>query len=246
MGLLNKPDLVQYIYRKLGHPVIRVELAEEQLEDCIDEAIKTYTEQHLDACEIGYINHQVVKDQSEYTLSETVQDVLDVLNIEGQNSSLFPWADEPLLLPYPYIGWGYNVGYCGYYDAVDVEVHRQRYQLWEDTIRHPVPFEFNQVTKKLYFPDAPDSDGVRVLKIWQTATDITGEAVQDSLWLKKYVVALAKYQWGHNISKYTGAQLPGGVELNGERIMGDAKEEIEKLETELEEKYSEPPDPVFA
>jgi hypothetical protein len=70
--------------------------------------------------------------------------------------------------------------------------------------------------------------------------------IQDSLWLKKYAVALAKYQWGWNISKYTGAQLPGGVELNGESIMGEGKEEIEKLMLELEEKYSEPPDPVFA
>ena len=246
MGLLQNKDLVQYIYRKLGHPVIRVELAEEQLEDVIDEAIKTYTEQHLDACEIGYINVEVVAGQSDYTLAESVQDVLDCLNIEGQNSSLFPWSDEPLLMPYPYYGYGYNVGFCGYYDVVDVEVFRQQYALWEDTIRHPVPFEFNQVTKHLNFPDAPDNDGVRVLKIWQAATDLTENVIQDSLWLKKYAVALAKYQWGWNISKYTGAQLPGGVELNGENIMGEGKEEIEKLMLELEEKYSEPPDPVFA
>jgi len=246
MGLLQNKDLVQYIYRKLGHPVIRVELAEEQLEDCIDEAIKTYTEQHLDACEIGYIQVQVVAGQTDYTLGEGVQDVLDCLNIEGQNSSLFPWADEPLLLPYPYIGYGYNMGYMGFYDVVDIEVWRQRYQLWEDVIKHTIPFEFNQVTKKLYFPDAPKSDGIRVLKIWQTATDLTNDILQDSLWLKKYAVALAKFQWGHNISKYTGAQLPGGVELNGVEIKGDAKEEMEKLMLELEEKYSEPPDPVFA
>lgn len=246
MGLLKNKDLVQYILRKLGHPVIRVEIAEEQLEDVIDEAIKTYTEQHLDACEIGYINQQVVAGQSEYTLGESVQDVLDCLNIEGQNSSLFPWADEPLLLPYPYVGYGYNVGFCGYYDVVDIEVWRQRYALWEDITTNPIPFEFNQVSKKLYFPDAPDNDGIRVLKIWQTAVDLTAGLVHDSLWLKKYAVALAKFQWGHNISKYTGAQLPGGVEINGEAIKGDAKEELEKLLIELEEKYSEPPDPVFA
>jgi len=48
--------------------------------------------------------------------------------------------------------------------------------------------------------------------------------------LKKYVTALIKKQWGQNLSKFEGVQLPGGVTLQGRQILEDANTEIEKLE----------------
>ncbi len=89
MGTIKIPELKQYIYRKLGHPVINVEVDETQLEDAIDEALKTFIESHYDACEIGYVELEVQAGVKEYTLPESVQDVLEVLNIEGESSSSF-------------------------------------------------------------------------------------------------------------------------------------------------------------
>ena len=48
--------------------------------------------------------------------------------------------------------------------------------------------------------------------------------------MKKYVTALIKKQWGQNLSKFEGVQLPGGVTLQGRQILEDANTEIEKLE----------------
>jgi hypothetical protein len=59
-------------------------------------------------------------------------------------------------------------------------------------------------------------------------------------WLQNYVTAKIKYQWGSNLTKFTGMQLPGGVQFNGEKILGDAQQEIEKMEAEMISSYSLP------
>ena len=136
---------------------------------------------------------------------------------------------------------------CGYHDVVSVEVYRQRLALIEDQFKKHILFEFNQVSKKLFFPEAPESDGIRVLKVAQASVDTNENGlVLDSLWLKNYSVALARIQWGVNLGKYSGAQLPGGVEINAADIAAQGESERERLILELEEKYSLPPDPVFA
>jgi hypothetical protein len=57
--------------------------------------------------------------------------------------------------------------------------------------------------------------------------------VWNDRWLKRYGTALFKLQWGNNLSKFSGIQMPGGVTLDGVRIMGEAQTEIDKLEEDL-------------
>jgi hypothetical protein len=59
-------------------------------------------------------------------------------------------------------------------------------------------------------------------------------------WLQEYCTAKIKYQWGTNLTKFTGLELPGGVKFNGEKILDDAKAEINKLEAEMISSYSLP------
>lgn len=60
-------------------------------------------------------------------------------------------------------------------------------------------------------------------------------------WLQRYATALIKQQWGTNLSKFIGLNLPGGVQFNGNKILDDATREIDKLESEMINSYSEPP-----
>lgn len=250
MGLIKVPALKQYIYRKLGHPVINVEVDETQLEDCIDEALKTFIESHYDSCVIGYHPLDVQQGVSNYTLPESIQDVMECLNIEGKSGPGFQSIDpgDPFVWPWSGHGYGYggNQG-CDVWDVVSVEVWRQRWALWEDTWKFHILFEFNEISKNINFPDAPEQNGIRILKVVQAAVDTEDtDMVLDSLWLKKYAVALARIQWGVNLGKYEGAQMPGGVSVNFAGILEKGEADKEKLLLELEEKYSLPPDPVFA
>jgi hypothetical protein len=60
--------------------------------------------------------------------------------------------------------------------------------------------------------------------------------------LKKYATALLKRQWGANLIKFEGMQLPSGVTINGRALFEDANTEIQKIEEEFDSKYSFPPD----
>ena len=61
--------------------------------------------------------------------------------------------------------------------------------------------------------------------------------VNDDIFLKRYVTALFKKQWGANLSKFNGVAMLGGVTLNGQQIYSETLSDIEKLETELRTTY---------
>ena len=65
--------------------------------------------------------------------------------------------------------------------------------------------------------------------------------VWDDMFLKKYTTALIKRQWGENMKKFGGIQLPGGVTLNGDQIFQEAVQEIAQIEEEMQMKYELPP-----
>jgi hypothetical protein len=66
------------------------------------------------------------------------------------------------------------------------------------------------------------------------------ESVWNDRWLKEYATALIKKNWGTNLKKFAGVQLPGGVVLNGQAIFDEAMEEIKTLEEEMQSKYELP------
>ena len=68
------------------------------------------------------------------------------------------------------------------------------------------------------------------------------DKVWDDMWLKRYTTALFKRQWGANLIKFEGMQLPGGVTLNGRQLFDDAMAEIQRLEEEIRSSFELPPD----
>ena len=66
--------------------------------------------------------------------------------------------------------------------------------------------------------------------------------VYNDMFLKQYVTALIKQQWGANLIKFEGMQLPGGVTLNGRQMFDDATEEIRQIREQMQLNYEMPPD----
>ena len=66
------------------------------------------------------------------------------------------------------------------------------------------------------------------------------EVFNDSF-LKRYVTALIKKQWGVNLTKFQGVKLPGGIELNGRQIYEDAQVELGELRQRMTYDYETPP-----
>ena len=105
---------------------------------------------------------------------------------------------------------------------------------------------FSRVTNRLYgdFDWSEDltAGDFLVIEAYSILDPETYPEIYNDRLLKLYVTALIKKVWGTNLSKFSGMQLPGGVEFNGERILDEAREERERLEEELQDKYELPPD----
>jgi hypothetical protein len=65
--------------------------------------------------------------------------------------------------------------------------------------------------------------------------------VYNDMMLKRLATAYIKRQWGANMSKFAGMQLPGGITMNGVQIYQDAVNEIKELEQQIRDTYEEPP-----
>ena len=80
-------------------------------------------------------------------------------------------------------------------------------------------------------------DEFLVIECWRKLDPNQYTDVFDDIWLKRYVTALFKKQWGANLSKFNGVAMVGGVTLNGQQIFTEATADIDKLETELRPTY---------
>ena len=65
--------------------------------------------------------------------------------------------------------------------------------------------------------------------------------VYNDSFVKLYLTALLKKQWGQNLIKFKGAKLPGGIELNGREIYEDAEKELEVIKEKMMLEYEIPP-----
>ena len=79
-----------------------------------------------------------------------------------------------------------------------------------------------------------------VVEAYQVIDPDTFTDVWKDRFLQNYATAKIKYQWGSNLTKFNGMTLPGGVQFNGEQILSDAREEIQRLEEEMASSYSLP------
>lgn len=98
-------------------------------------------------------------------------------------------------------------------------------------------FRFNRLQGRVY-PDINwESDVVPgdyvVVEAYRAMDPAQFTRVWNESWLKHYTTALFKRQWGVNLKKFSGLQLPGGVSLDGQSLYDEAMSEIKDLEQEI-------------
>lgn len=230
---MTRQELRNWILRRLGAPLLNIELDNSQIDDRIDEAISKFCTYHHDGSDYRYVGLQVNKDDvGPYTVPATVSNINRILNVD----SIFS-ADDPLLMKPFYVG---NQMYEMFnFSIVDSEFFRQRLDRLDTYYDYEVLFTFNPTTKKIYFPTAPKKTQLYYIEGY--IREDSDETYYTNKWLQKYCAALCKLQWAQNISKFRGSALPGGIELNWETILAEGNAEVEKLELELDERYTEPP-----
>lgn len=232
-------QLKEYVKRRLGDPVINIELADSQMEDCISEAFDIFKEFHADGTDEAIYLLSVTDGTSIYTLPDQIEQVIHVFS-----DSDFLSDGEAFQVPLYWNGTGYpsqygSIDYIVEVDIAAMQFVRHQLALVDKFFEKKPRFDFNATTKRFALYEAPTSDTLLALKVFQSDTDVT--KLYDNKWFKKYAIALCGIQWGINTTKYTNVSLPGGASMNGEGIETRYNEMKTTLEEELE-RYIEPPD----
>ena len=106
------------------------------------------------------------------------------------------------------------------------------------------PIRFNQHNNKLFVDMDWKTDitvgEYLVIECFRKLDPTVMTDVYNDIYLKRYVTALLKKQWGSNLSKFNGVAMLGGVTLNGQQIFSEALQDIQKLEEEIRGTYETP------
>lgn len=235
----SRSEFKSYCLRKLGAPVIEINVEDDQVEDRVDEALKYYWDYHFDGTERIYYKHQITANNvvDKYiTLPENIIGAVRIFDISNSNMStnLFDIRYQIALNDLYTLT---SVSMVPYYMMF------QHIQLMEQLLVGHQPIRYNRHTDKLHVDmdwNKLNVGNFLIVEAYEILNpDVYTDAWSDR-WLTRYATALIKKQWGTNLSKFTGMQLPGGVQFNGDKIYNDAVNEIEQIEKDMATSYSLP------
>ena len=261
----TRQELIDYCLRRLGYPVLEVNVDEDQIEDLIDDAIQYFQERHFDGVERMLLKHEITKENKETlktgittTTANSTVGITTTTFTESQNFIQLPdhvlGVERVLKMDASTISSGlFNIKYqiflndLYYYGALDLLNYAMTKTYLEDLSRIITPdtqLRFNKKNHRLYldidFGQLSD-DTFIIIDGYRLLDPSDAPAIYNDFWLKRYATAIIKKQWGMNLIKFNGVLLPGGVQLNGRQIYEDALREIEEIEYSLKTEYEIPP-----
>lgn len=239
----NRQDLKEYALRNLGHPVITINVDDAQLEDRLEEALQVYSEFHADGYEKVFLPHILTQSDidNQYIDISTIDDhITQIQRVQVSSGAIYSGNIFDLryqLSMHDFYGLRSGGTFTHY------TILKQHIAMMDLLLNPEFRIRFTRSTGKLMLDtnwNRINEGDIILIEAYSYIDDKEHPRIYNDMWLKKYVTALFKRQWGANLMKFTGLQLPGGVEFNGRQIYDDAVQEIEKLETELRETWEFP------
>ena len=236
-SLVERNKVFEYCKTMLGDGMVEVELDPVHYETALDRALTKYRQRSSNAVEESYMFLELIQDQNEYRLPDEVIEVQSVFRRAigsrsgmGAGGTLF----EPFNLAYTntYLLSGSMMGGLATY-----ELFAGYQKLVGRMFGSFIEFKWRPTSHMLTILQRPFAQGEQILiKTHNYRPDFV--LLQDTYakqWLKDYALANCKLMLGEARSKFASIAGPGGsIQMNGGDLKSAGKEEIEKLEKELE------------
>lgn len=226
--LMDRAELKQWILRRLGAPLWKIQLCEEHVDDAIEQAVRWF------AGKKGVqklFNVQTYARQVCYDLDCEIDKVLDVaFTTNKMDLSLIfsPYTGMEEKIPYDVFAAGSSGGlYSSYVQSMQYVEMAKRILGAE--------LEWTQIGKQLYLSPPPQSSQVMIVWAKINFTDLTILEERDHELVKRYALAKAMVDlsWIRgNFTEYTNAQ-GNSIGFNWDRMLDVGLAEIEKLEEEI-------------
>jgi hypothetical protein len=280
----TRQEFTDYVLRQLGAPILEVNVADEQVQDLIDDAIQYFNERHFDGVTQVYLKYQVTQEDinrgrarppgapqnqngtvgmastsatasivgtattfTYYHNSNYIQIPPSIIGVNkafqfggGMGQGMFNVRYQMMLNDFIGLnGWG-----ASGYDLTSYSMTMSYLETVNFILNTHKQIRFNQRTDRLYL-DIDWSElqvgEFLVIDCWAANDPNEYSRIWNDSFLKPYVTALVKKQWGQNLIKFQGVKLPGGIEFNGRQIYEDGQADLDKIQEKMMSTYELPP-----
>lgn len=236
----TKTEFQDYALRKLGAPLLRINVDATQMDDALDDALELFYQYHYEGTTESYFMKDLTQEEIDGSYISMPDDCQSISEVRSSSfTSMNPTDIQVRMYLSDVIRntIGGQGGVGGYYMMM------QRLAELEHAFKYNVVSSFSFVQGKVFvhtgFGDLVAGSSVILFGKFRTNPVVFSKVWNDP-WLKKYYTALIKKQWATNLQKFAGIQLVGGVALNADTLMQQAETEIQTLTDELYNNYSEP------
>ena len=269
----SRQTLIDYCLRKLGAPVLEINVDDDQIDDLVDDAIQYFNERHFDGVERMYLKYEITEDDisrgkaggeggvgivttsassnivgtattfNYYENSNYIQVPDSVVGIE----KIFKVDTSSISSGMFSIKYQLFLNDLYYFNSVELLQYAMVKSYLEDIdflLTTDKQIRFNKRQDRLYLDldwSSQTAGTYLVLDCFRALDPDNFNQVYNDSFVKLYLTALIKRQWGQNLIKFNGVRLPGGIELNGRQIYDDAVREIEEIKQRMTLDYELPP-----
>jgi len=292
----TRHQLIEYALRQLGAPVLEINVADEQIDDLVDDTIQLFNERHYDGVIRTYLKYQFTKEDIErgkshpYTNPGISTSAAYYPGATGA-SALYPGGDGPfeqnffensnyiqvpdhiigvesVCVPrsatggsgfYPWLGglgpdaaypmdggFGYlsGLGWWGGADLISYYIAEMWLSTYEFLFDPSAMIRFNLRQGRLYLDinwNRIREGEYIVIECYRALDPEQFCKIYNDRWVKMYLTARLKKQWGQNLIKFRGTKMPGGLEMNGREIYDEGVKELEEIKQDMLSTYELPP-----
>jgi hypothetical protein len=262
----TRQGLIDYCLRKLGAPVLEINVAQEQLEDCLDDAVQLFQERHFDGVTQTYLKYKITQADIDQARGKSN---VGITTVTGTYKNFqFEENGSYLQIPDSVIGINRIFKFSGvnnissnmfsikyqlflndvyYWGSMELLTYTMTMRYLEDIdwiLNTEKQVHFNKRDDKLYIDvdwNYVDPDSYIIIDCYRALDPAQSSKVWNDSFLKRYLTALIKRQWGQNLLKFRGMKMPGGIELNGRELYDDAQREIDMIQQRMSMDYEEMP-----
>ena len=280
----TRQQLIDYCFRKLGAPVLEINVDDDQVDDLVDDAIQLFNERHFDGVERMYLKYEITQGDIDRGIGADVPGESAInsktgvgivtttttsTNISGYGTTSTTFYENSNFLQIPDSVVGVNKIFKFDTSSISGSMFSIKYQLFLNDLYYfnsvellqyamtktrledidflltpEAQVRFNKRQDRLYLDidwGAQKAGNFLVLDCHRALDPESFTQVYNDYFVKLYLTALIKRQWGQNLIKFRGVKLPGGLELNGREIYDDAERDLERIKEKMMLEYELPP-----
>ena len=269
----TRQGLIDYCLRRLGAPVLEINVDDDQIDDLVDDAIQYFNERHYDGVEKMYLKYKITSDdvargRAKGTDGVGIVTTTGTSTIVGtattfsfyENSNYIQVPDSVIGIERIFkfdtssiSGGMFSIKYqlflndLYYFNSVELLQYSMVKSYLEDIdflLTTDKQVRFNKRQDRLYLDidwGSQAADDFIVIECYRALDPASFSQIYNDSFVKQYLTALIKRQWGQNLIKFNGVKLPGGIELNGRQLYEDGLRDLEEIKQRMSLEYELPP-----